>query len=404
MSDMQEIKGLVEKINPVLAELRGEVDAIKTRDGMDNEKFDKMTASILADMQKMQDTQAKIKAAMDRPGTKSEQADELEAKSAGAFADYMRNGHLPDGVKFSETDGLEIRAMSTDNNLDGGYLVRPSFSNMIVTRIFETSPMRQLANVESTGSKSVEMLIDDQEAGARWAGEGASEGETDTPQLALKEIAAHKIEADPRASSEQIQDSYLNVENWLGGKVADKFGRTQNTAFLIGNGVAKPRGLLTYAAWASTGVYERNKIEQVNSGSGTTVTADGLIDLQNSLKEGYQGNATFAMKRATFGEVLKLKGSDAFYFSPTLLRDGQSALQLLGKNVVFMDDVPAVGAGLLSVVYGDFRTAYTIIDRVGIQVIRDIYTNKGFITFYTTQRVGGDVTNFDAIKIGKCAA
>jgi HK97 family phage major capsid protein len=403
MSDMQEIKGLVEKINPVLAELRGEVDAIKTRDGLDNEKFDKMTAEILANMQKMQDTQAKIKASMDRPGTKSEQADELEAKSAASFNGFLRNGDAPEGVKVTG-DGLEVRAMSTDNNLDGGYLVRPGFSNTMVTRIFESSPMRQLANVQLTAEKSVLMLIDDQEAGARWVGEGASGGDTATPQLGNKEITAHKLEAEPRQSNEIIADAYLDVENWLSGKIADVFARTQNTAFVVGNGVSQPRGLLTYSAWSTPGVYERNKIEQVNSGSSTTVTADGLVDLQNSLKEGYQGNATFAMKRSTFGEVLKLKGSDAFYFSPTLLRDGQASLQLLGKNVVFMDDVPAVGAGLLSVIYGDFRTGYSIIDRVGIQIIRDITTAKGFVKFYTTQRVGGDVTNFDSIKIGKCAA
>jgi HK97 family phage major capsid protein len=403
MSDMAEIKGLVEKINPIITELRKDVDAVKSRDVIDEDRFTKMSEAITADMQKMQDAQAAIKAAMDRPGTKSEQADELEAKHAEAFSDYMRHGIAPEGVKAS-SDGLEVRAMSTDSNPDGGYLVRPALSNMVITRVFETSPMRSLANIETTSSKSIDILIDDQEAGARWVGEGASGGQTDTPQLGQKELVAHKIEADPRITAEQIQDSYMDVESWLGGKVADRFARLQNSSFVSGDGVAKPRGILTYAAWAAAGVYERNKIEQINSGDAATVTADGFIELQNALKEAYQAGATWTMKRTTFGEALKLKGTDNYFFSPVLLRDGQASMQLLGKPVVFMDDMPAVGANNLSVGYGDFGMAYTVLDRVGLQVLRDPYTNKGFVTYYTTQRVGGDVTSFDAIKIGKCAA
>ena len=205
-------------------------------------------------------------------------------------------------------------------------------------------------------------------------------------------------------TTEMIEDAYLDVEGWLAGKVADKFARTQNTAFVSGTGVGQPRGFLTYAAWSAAGVYERDKIEQVNMGSAAALNADGLIELQNALKEGYQGNAVFGMKRTTFGAALQLKGSDNYFFSPVLLANGQATIQLLGKPVVFMDDMPAVGANALSVVYADFSMAYTILDRVGLQVLRDPFTNKGFVTYYTTQRVGGDVTSFDAIKIGKVAA
>ena len=205
-------------------------------------------------------------------------------------------------------------------------------------------------------------------------------------------------------TTEMIEDAYLDVEGWLARKVADKFARTQNSTFVTGNGVGQPRGFLTYAAWASEGVYERDKIEQVNMGSAAALNADGLIKLQNSLKEGYQGNAVFGMKRTTFGAALQLKGSDNYFFSPVLLANGQASIQLLGRPVVFMDDMPAIAANALSVVYADFSMAYTILDRVGLQVLRDPFTNKGFVTYYTTQRVGGDVTSFDAIKIGKVAS
>ena len=173
---------------------------------------------------------------------------------------------------------------------------------------------------------------------------------------------------------------------------------------MTGNGVAKPRGFTTYAAWASAGVYERDKIERIKTGAATAVAADGLINLQYALKEAYQANAVFGMKRATFGSVLKLKGSDQFYFGPMLLKDGQAQITLLGKPVVFMDDMPAEGAGNLAVVYGDFGRAYTIVDRVGLQVLRDPYSAHPYTIFHLTKRTGGDVTNFDAIKLQNCAA
>lgn len=407
MSDIQEIKGLVEKINPTLVELRSEIDGLKAsqpKDVVTEEKHKRMADEITAKVADLQAKQAKLEAAMNRPGADDAKGinAEVEAKHRDAFRAYMAYGKA-DGLKETR-EGIEIKAMSTDVNPDGGYLVRPELSQTIVTRIFETSPLRQVANVERTGSKSIDILIDDQEAGARWVGEGASGGSTDTPQIGQKVIAAHKIEASPLMTTEMIEDAYLDVEGWLARKVADKFARTQNSTFVTGNGVGQPRGFLTYAAWASEGVYERDKIEQVNMGSAATLNADGLIELQNALKEAYQGNAVFGMKRTTFGAALQLKGSDNYFFSPVLLANGQASIQLLGRPVVFMDDMPAIAANALSVVYADFSMAYTILDRVGLQVLRDPFTNKGFVTYYTTQRVGGDVTSFDAIKIGKVAS
>ena len=407
MSDFAEIKGLVEKINPTLVELRKEIDEMKSsapKDVVTEEKHKRMADEITAKMAEMQSKQAKLEAAMSRPGGEGKATDaEFEAKHRDALREYMAYGTLPTGFK-AGSEGVEIKAMSTDVNPDGGYLVRPELSQTIVSRIFETSPLRQVANVERTSAKSIDILIDDNEAAARWVGEGASGGETDTPELGQKVIAAHKIEADPRMTTEMIEDAYLDVEAWLSGKVADKFARTQNSAFVNGTGVNQPRGFLTYPAQAVSGTYERGKINQVNMGSASALNADGLIEVQNALKEGYQAGAVWGMKRTTFGAALQLKGADNYFFSPVLLANGQATMQLLGKPVIFMDDMPAVAANALSVVYADFSVAYTIVDRVGLQVLRDPYTNKGFVTYYTTQRVGGDVTNFDGIAIGKVAA
>lgn len=408
MSDLAEIKGLVEKINPTLVELRSDVDALKDnqpKDPITEAKWDAMLngkddeKGILGQMQEIQDLQAKMQAQLDRPGGGGD-----DDESKAQFNDFMRKGVDLDGSHHKDRLEIEVRAMSTDVNTDGGYLIRPEFADTIVNRVFETSPVRQIANIEQTGSKSRTFLIDDDEADANWVGEGAAGSETDTPEIGQKEIAAHKLEALPKITTEELEDAYIDVESWLIGKVSDKFARKQNTAFVTGDGVLKPRGFLTYAAWASAGVYERNKIEQINSGAAAAFTAEGLIDLQSSLKEAYQPGATFTMKRASYGAVLKLKGNDQFHFGPVLMRDGQAQMQLLGKPVLFMDDMPAVGAGNLAAAYGDFSRGYTVLDRVGVQILRDPYTAKGFITFYTTQRVGGDVTNYDALKIQKIAA
>jgi HK97 family phage major capsid protein len=397
MSDLVEIKGLVEKVNETLVPLRAEVDALKSRDVIDQAKLDKMAADVTAKMQALNDAQAKelaaIKAAqvgaLTKPG-----GDSVETK--GKLDEFLRK----EGVKGQ----MEIRAMSTDSNPDGGYLVLPEMSNTVVSRIFETSPLRLVANVEITGSKSRTFLIDDDEGTAEWAGEKAAATE-DTPDVGELEIVAHNVRAKMNATADMLADAYVDLAGWLVNKGADKIARTENTAFFTGNGVSKPRGLLTYSAWASAGTYERDKIEQVASGGASSITADGLIGAQASLKEGYQARATWLMKRASYGDVLKLKGSDQFYFGPMLLKDGQAQITLLGKPVIFCDDMQANGTGNnLAIAYGDFARGYTILDRVGLQVLRDPYTAHPYTIFHLTRRTGGAVTNFDAIKLVKIAA
>lgn len=403
MSDMLEIKTLAEGINKGLEALKSEQSAIKGRvDALDDLKLDRIIEDTTKKIEEMQQKQAKIEAAVNRPEIGAKSDAEAEKKSRDAFVAFMRD------TKSGKSE-MEIKAMSTDVNPDGGYLVRPQLVNQVVDRVFETSPLRQLANVITISSKSVEMLIDDEEAAASWEGEGASSAsDSSTPQLGRKEIVAHKLATNPRITTELLQDSALDVEMWLVGKVTDKFARTENTAFVSGTGVASPRGFLTYSAWAAAGTYERNKIEQVTVGaSGALSSADDLIDIQNALKEGYQARAAWGMKRATFGKVMKLKSTSQYNFlglQPNDRGNYTMDMTLLGKPVVFMDDMPAVAANALSIVYADFNAGYTIVDRVGLTVLRDPYSAKGFVEYYTTKRTGGDVTNFDAIKVGKISS
>lgn len=400
MSDMNEIKGLIEGVNTAFTALRSDVDAVKNRDVVDEAKFDKMAAQVTGAMEKLQAIEQKnaaIEAVMQRGdfGSKGESIKELEANGREKLDDFKANG---------DRGQLEIRAMSTDSNPDGGYLVMPETSAIVVSRVFETSPLRLVANIEQAGSKSREFLIDDDEGTAEWSGERAVATE-DTPDVGLKEIVTHEITAKMKATATMLEDAYLDLASWMQGKGADKISRTENTAFFTGTGVRKPRGLLTYAAWASAGVYERDKIEQINSGAATTVTADGFIDVQSSLKEAYQARATWLMKRTTFGATIKLKGADNFYFGPMMLAEGVPTMQLLGKRVIFCDDMQAIGTGSnLAVAYGDFALAYTILDRVGLQVLRDPYSEDPYTVFRLRRRTGGDVTSFDAVKLMKLSS
>lgn len=401
MSDMTEIKGLVEKVNEALVPLRAEVDSIKAaqRDVVTETKFDKMAAQVTEAMEKLQAIEQKnaaIEAAFARRDAGNvDGAKELEAKGRDALQEFKAGRDRGD---------LEIRAMATDTQQTGGFLVMPDLSSTVVSRVFETSPIRLVANVEQAGSKSREFLIDDDEAGATWSGE-RSVATDDTPGVGLKEIVTHEITSTMKATATMIEDAYLDLASWMQTKGADKISRTENTAFFTGTGIKQPRGLLTYAAWASAGVYERDKIEQIASGGATTLTADGLIDTQAALKEAYQAQAVWLMKRATFGSIIKLKGADNFYFGPMMLAQGVPTMQLLGRRVMFCDDMQALGTGSnLVCAYGDFGRAYTILDRVGLQVLRDPFTADPYTLFRLRRRTGGDVTSFDAVKLTKLAA
>lgn len=411
----KEIKSLGEDVTKGIHDLRKEVDEVKKwederpKDVVTKESWDKWSNDITADMEKIQKKQAEINTALKRgelglggPDAASAEKRELASKQLDAF---MRTGEDQNGreIKMFEMRP-EKKAMSTDVAQDGGYAVLTERVQKVVTRVFETSPMRQVAEVMTGGTKSIELLIDDDEHDANRTGEGSASSDTDTAELGLKVITTKKYDAEPRATTEMLEDGYFDIEDWSMTKAERRIRRLQNADAITGVGVSGLRGIMTYAAWAAAGTYERDKIEQVNLGAAAALTANGLIELQYSLIEDYQPNATWLMRRATFGAALQLKGNDQYHFSQTLLRDGQSQPMLLGQPVIFCADIAAVGANALAVAYGDFFTGYTIYDRVGIQVLRDPYSNKGFMTFYITMRTGGDVTSFDAIKIGKVAS
>lgn len=399
----EDVKALGENLKKITQEIKSDIESVKNKDAMWEAKHAKMVDALANTQEQIQAVQAKnekLEAVLARNEIDNEQKGSVvEQKSRDALASYLR-GNGAGEFKASEANGLEIRGMQSDQNAQGGYLVLPEMAQFMATRIFETSPLRRVANVLTIGSDRMNVVADDNEAAASWVGQGATASENNTPEIGLLEIAAHKSQCFVSATVEMIEDGFVNIEGWLQGKAADKLGRLENSAFITGTGVAAPKGILDYAAWAVAGTYERNKLEQVSVGTSGALVADKLFDLQASLKEGYQANGKFLMKRATFGKIAQLKGADNFYFGTTVLKDGTASLQLLGKEVIFCDDMEAVAGSAKSIAYGDFGSGYTIVDRVGFNVLRDPYTSKGFVKFYCTKRVGGAVTNFDAIKVG----
>lgn len=327
---------------------------------------------------------------------RGDRAEPFDAKGMaayrGALRRYMQKGEQLLGAE-------EMKALSVGSDQDGGYVVTPDTSGRIVQRVYETSPMRAYASVQVISTDALEGLFDLDEAAGSWVAETAARPETSTPKLGQWRIPVHELSAFPFATQKLLDDASINMETWLADKVADKFARAEATAFVTGDGIGKPRGFLTYP----NGTTLPGTIEQVPTGvSGGYAAApnggDVLIDALYSLKAQYRANATWFMNRATAKLTRKLKDSDGAYLWAPGIAAGQPAT-ILGYPLAAFEDMPDPGASSLSVAVGDMRAAYQIVDRIGIRVLRDALTNKPFVGFYSTKRVGGDVVNFEALKL-----
>jgi HK97 family phage major capsid protein len=297
-----------------------------------------------------------------------------------------------------------LAAMSVDSDPNGGYTVTPDVSGRIVSRIYETTPMRQLASVVTIGTDALEGFNDLDEAAAEWVGERAARNETATPTLGKWSIPVHEIAAQPKATQKLLDDSAFDIEGWLAGKVADKFSRAENAAFLTGDGIEKPRGLLTYPTAATAdasrawGTFEHVNTTQNGSFGTAPNGSDKLIDLVFAVKADFRNGASWLMSRATLAAVRKLKDGDGNYLWQPDFAMRQGGL-LLGYPVAEGEDMPAfTGTNALGIAFGNFAQAYTIVDRLGIRVLRDPFTDKPHVRFYTTRRVGGAAINFEAVK------
>lgn len=322
--------------------------------------------------------------------------DDLKAYNA-AWEAYVRNGK-------ENLDAAQQKAMSVGSDPNGGYFVTPDTSGRIVTRLYETSDIRRVAAQQTISTDRLEGFNDLNELSAGWVGETQARPATNNPQVGKWEIPVHELYAMPEATAKLLDDANLNVASWLSGKVADKMVRMENNAFVVGDGVGKPRGFLAYptdTAGDSTRAW--GKLQIVNTGTSggfgaAPAGSDKLIDFIHTLKTAYRNNARWAMNRTSVGSVRKLKDSDGNYlWLPSMVANQPSTL--LGYAISEFEDMPDIAANSLSIAFGDFRETYLIVDRAGIRVVRDELTNKPYIRFYTVKRVGGGVINFESLKL-----
>ena len=298
----------------------------------------------------------------------------------------------------------ERKALQVGIDPDGGVTVPIAMSNRVTQRIYEDDPIRQLASVESITTGSMEWMAEWDEAGSGWEGESYTERqqgeETSTPGWKKRKIAVHTQFARAYATQTLLEDSGINIENWLANKISEKLGREEGSSFVTGNGIGKPRGFLTYDNGTSWG-----QIEQVNMGAAAALTADGFVDVKYALKEQFHARAlTWLMNRTTVAAAMKLKDGEGNYiWKPSMLANDPTST-ILQIPIKMSTTMPVVAANALSVALADWREAYLIVDRLGITIQRDPYTAVPFIKFYIRKRLGADVNNWEAIKIGKISA
>ncbi len=316
---------------------------------------------------------------------------EDQGEYKAAFTTYLRKG-MDSGL-----EQIQTKALSVGTDANGGYLVPNQMADLIVQIVNESSPMRALATVETISSDSLDLIEDTVDFGAAWGDETTvRSAETTSPTLGRNTIDTFEMYAQPQATQKLIDDGSIDIEQWIARKVADKMARLEATAFISGDGTTQPKGILTYTAGTSWG-----QIQQVGTGVSATVTADSLVQLYYALKDDYARNATFLMHRTTVQAVRLLKEAttNQYLWQPGLTAGTPDTL--LGVPVALAADMPVPAASALSVAVGDFKRAYLIVDRIGIRTLRDPFTAKPFVKFYTTKRVGGEVINTDAIKILK---
>ena len=319
-----------------------------------------------------------------------------------AFAAYLRSGD-DDGLRGLTVEG---KALSTAVAADGGYLVDPQTASQIVGVLRSSASIRSIANVVQVEASAFDVLVDHTDIGAGWASETAERTETGTPQVDRISIPLHELSALPKASQRLLDDSAFDVEGWLAQRIADKFGRAEAAAFVAGDGSDKPTGFLSHPkvdneiwAWGSLGYVPTG----VEGDFDAADPADAIVDLVYSLGARYRANATFVMNSKTAGAVRKMKDADGRFLWTDGLAAGEPT-RLMGYPVLVAEDMPDIAAGAYAIAYGDFRAGYTVAERPDLRILRDPFSAKPHVLFYATKRVGGDVSDFAAIKLLKFAS
>ena len=332
-------------------------------------------------------------------GRPEQPRDAMTDEHKAAFDLYVRAGESG-GLK-----GLEAKALSAGSGPDGGYLVPQTIEREVLKRLSDLSPIRAIASVRAISGGQYKRAVATGAPAAGWIGEAAPRPATDGPVLSELNFPAMELYAMPAATQTLLDDAVVDLDAWLADEVETAFSEQEGVAFVTGNGVSRPRGFLSYDTVAND-AWVPGKVGVVGTGTAGAFPAanpaDVLFDLVYGLKAGYRQNAGFVMSRRTQSAIRKFKDSDGSYlWLPPTAAD--RAATLLGFPVTEAEAMPDIGPGSLAVAFGDFRRGYLVVDRTGLRVLRDPYSAKPYVLFYTTKRVGGGVQDFAAIKLLKFA-
>lgn len=396
-----ELKELLEKQNQAFSEFKEANDkrlraleAKGTVDPLLEEKVDKANKEISDIAKQMLDIEKKL----NRPrgmGGGEERQEIVEHKAA--FGQFMRTGQ-DDGLR-----DLERKAFNLTTSADGGYAIPLELDNEIIGLVRNVSPIRQVATVRQVGGATYKKLVNLGGAASGWVDEDDARTMTNTPTFASLTPYMGEIYANPAATQQMLDDVFFNAEQFLTEEVSQTFAAAEGVAFLTGDGSKKPKGILNYTSVTTADASRTfGQLQHKVTAGATAITGDELIDLVYLLKQGYRTGAVWMMNSATMGAVRKLKDTQGQYHWAPGLAAGQPS-QLLGYPVYENNDMADIATTAVAVMFGNFKLGYMVCDRMGTQVLRDPFTNKPYVHFYTTKRVGGMLMDSNAIKLLKQA-
>lgn len=400
-----ELKETIEGLGKAWADFQAADRDTKSRaESERKEMLEKVNAAIdAAEAAKKRAEEASLKANRAAVGgAAGSEPDQSKTEHKKAFGAFLRKGHET-GLR-----ELEVKALSLGVNADGGFALPEEIASSIQAKLVDISPIRAISTQVQVSTNDYKRLIDIRGTASGWVGETAARTATNTPQLAEVPAFMGDLYANLTASQMSLDDIFFNAEAWLAESMSTEFARAEGAAFVSGSGTNQPKGFLAYttAATADSG-RAFGTIEHVATGVAGDFAAsnkgDTLVSLVYKLKAGFRRNASWVTNKAILGEVRAFKESttNAYLWQPGLAAGQPSTL--LGYPIVEAEDMPAKGASALSIAFGDFRAGYCVVDRVGIRTLRDPYTNKPNVLFYSTKRVGGMLLDSEAIKVVKFA-
>lgn len=357
-------------------------------------KVDKANEDVSSIQAKLEELEKK----MNRPGAGGDPNEDQDAKEyEDAFSRFIKRGDIS-GVEELHTKRCKDLNITTPS--DGGYAVPDKLDRTILDLMVNESPMRSICSVIKIGGENYKKLVNLHGTASGWVDEDDARPKTDGPSLAQITPFMGEVYANPAATQTMLDDSFFNAEAWLASEVAAEFAEEEGTAFLSGNGTKKPKGILAYTlAETADATRTFGQLEKLTAASATAITTDEILEVIYSLNSKMRKNAKFMMNSTTTLLLRKLKiaATGAYAWQPSI-QAGQPA-SLFGYSVVDNEEMDAPTAALAPIIFGDFRRGYTIVDRMGIRSLRDPYTNKPYVQFYSTKRVGGMVTDSNALKV-----